>query len=79
VSGTAEVGGGSRKNPRAVVGPDPILVDSPDDPHIRLIKVTPHTVEYWDAPGNFVSSLKVVFGLLTRTHPSSGERKKVAM
>jgi general stress protein 26 len=53
--------------------------DGPDDPDIRLIKVTPHSAEFWDSPGNLISSLKVTFGLLTGTHPKSGERGKVAM
>jgi len=53
--------------------------DSPDDPAIRLIRVTPRAAEFWDAPGNLVSSLKVAFALVTGTHPESGERKKVAM
>jgi len=51
--------------------------DSPEDPDIRLLKVTPHTAEFWDAPGNLVSNLKVAFALATGAHIDAGEHKKV--
>ena len=53
--------------------------DGPDDPNLRLIRVTPQTAEFWDAPGNVISNIKVTFGLLTGTHPGAGEHGKVAM
>ncbi len=79
VSGTAQVSADRGKIRELWSIPARFWWDSPDDPSIRLIKVTPHGAEYWDAPGNVLSSLKVTFGLLTGTHPSSGERRKVAM
>ena len=33
------------------------LPEGPDDPNVVLIKVEPHTAEYWDTPGGRVASL----------------------
>jgi general stress protein 26 len=33
------------------------LPQGPDDPSVVLIKVEPHTAEYWDSPGGRVASL----------------------
>ena len=33
------------------------LPQGPDDPSVVLIKVDPHTAEYWDTPGGRVASL----------------------
>ena len=33
------------------------LPQGPDDPNVVLIKVDPHTAEYWDSPGGRVASL----------------------
>jgi len=33
------------------------LPQGPDDPSVVLIKVDPHTAEYWDSPGGRVASL----------------------
>jgi general stress protein 26 len=46
VSGTAEVGADRAKIRELWSVPTRFWWDSPDDPHIRLIKVTPHTAEY---------------------------------
>jgi general stress protein 26 len=51
---------------------------SPEDPNIRLIKVTPLEAEYWDSPGNAISSVKVAFALATGAHVNYGEHKKVS-
>ena len=45
----------------------------------RLIKFTSEEAEYWDAPGNLVSNIRMVIALATRTHPDAGEHKKVAL
>jgi hypothetical protein len=41
--------------------------------------VTPQDAEYWDSPGNLVSSIKVAFALLTGAHVDYGEHKKVSL
>jgi general stress protein 26 len=78
VSGTAEI-----VSDRAIVKelwsiPTRLWWQSPDDPNLRLIKVTPQDAEYWDTPGNVVSSIKVAFVLATGKHVSYGDHTKVS-
>jgi hypothetical protein len=40
--------------------------------------VTPQDAEYWDTPGNVVSSIKVAFVFATGKHVSHGDHEKVA-
>jgi hypothetical protein len=42
-------------------------------PHQSLLEA-----EYWDSPGNVVSSLKVAFALLTGTQGDYGDHQKVS-
>jgi len=79
VSGSAQVSDDRAKIRELWSIPTRFWWDGPEDPNIRLIKITPHTAEFWDGPGNLAGSLKVAFGLLTGTHPDAGEKKKVAM
>jgi general stress protein 26 len=58
--------------------PTKLWWESPDDPNLRLIKVTPQDVEYWDTPGNVVSSIKVAFVPATGKRVSYGDHEKVA-
>jgi len=52
---------------------------TPDNPNLRLIKITPSEAEIWDTPGQVVSSLKVALALLKGTTPDhGGEHVKVA-
>ena len=53
--------------------------DSPDDPNIRMLKVTPVDAEYWDSPGTVVSSIKMMAAAVSGTRPDMGENRKVAM
>lgn len=53
--------------------------DSPDDPNIRVLTVTPIDAEYWDAPGTVVSYVKMATAAVTGHRPDMGENKKVAM
>jgi general stress protein 26 len=77
VSGTAEISADRDKIKELWVIPAKVWWKTPDDPHLRLIKVTPKEAEYWDAPGNLISGLDVVFALATGTHPTVGKHKKV--
>jgi general stress protein 26 len=52
---------------------------SPDDPNIRIITVTPIEAEYWDAPGKAVAYVKMAAAALTGSRPNMGENRKVAM
>ena len=53
--------------------------DSPDDPNIRVLKVTPEEAEYWDSPGTIVSYVKMAVAAVTGTRPDLGENRKVAI
>jgi general stress protein 26 len=52
---------------------------SPDDPNIRLLKVTPVDAQYWDAPGSTVAYVKMATAALTGSRPSMGKNRKVKM
>jgi|SRR5215469_12066950 len=79
VSGTAEISCERSRIQELWVIPAKVWWRTPDNPHIRLIKVTPEDLEYWEAPGNLISSLDVAIALLTGRHPSAGKHKKVAL
>ncbi|ABE37715.1 pyridoxamine 5'-phosphate oxidase-related, FMN-binding [Rhodopseudomonas palustris BisB5] len=53
--------------------------DSPDDPNIRILKVTPEEAEYWDSPGTLVSYVKMAVAAATGSRPDLGENRKVAI
>jgi len=53
--------------------------DSPDDPNIRVLKVTPQEAEFWDAPRSTVAYAKMAAAALTGTRPEMGDNRKVAM
>jgi general stress protein 26 len=53
---------------------------SPDEPNIRLIKFTPTEAEYWDAPGNVISSLKTAMAVATGGTPKDvGDHAKAKL
>jgi general stress protein 26 len=78
VSGTAEIVSDRAKVEELWSIPTKLHWNSPDDPNILLIKVTPRDAEYWDTPGNVVSSFKVAFELATGKHVSYGDHEKVS-
>jgi general stress protein 26 len=53
--------------------------DSPDDPNIRVLRVTPQEAEYWDSPGTTVAYIKMATAAFTGTRPDMGETRKVGM
>lgn len=53
--------------------------DSPDDPNIRVLKVTPAEAEYWDAPGKTLAYIKMATAAMTGHRPDMGENRKVGM
>ena len=53
--------------------------DSPDDPRIRLLTVTPRDAEYWDSPGTVVSYVKMLTAAVAGGRPNLGESRKVAL
>ncbi|MCP9630533.1 pyridoxamine 5'-phosphate oxidase family protein [Rhodopseudomonas palustris] len=53
--------------------------DNPEDPNIRVLKVTPEEAEYWDSPGTIVSYVKMAVAAATGGRPDLGENRKVAI
>jgi len=53
--------------------------DSPDDPNICILKVTPTQAEYWDTPGKIINTIKMAVAAATGNRPEIGENRKVAM
>lgn len=53
--------------------------DSPEDPSIRVLKVTPHDAQYWDSPGTVRSYIKMAAAAVSDTRPDLGDHEKVDM
>ncbi|HVV63429.1 MAG TPA: pyridoxamine 5'-phosphate oxidase family protein [Pseudolabrys sp.] len=80
VSGSAEISTDRAKIEELWAIPAKVWWKTPDNPNLRLIKVTPHDAEFWDSPGNVISSIKVAFALMKGDVPRhAGEHKKVTL
>jgi general stress protein 26 len=79
VSGTAEVQNNREKIRDLWATPAKAWWDSPDDPSIRILKVTPDFAEYWDSPGTIVSYIKMAAAAVSSSKPDMGENAKVDM
>lgn len=53
--------------------------DSPDDPDIRVLKVTPQEAEFWQGSGTTLSTIKMAAAAVTGTRPDMGENRKVGV
>jgi general stress protein 26 len=53
--------------------------DSPDNPNIRLLTITPDSAEFWDSPGKMIAFAEMAFAAATGAKPDLGENRKVAM
>lgn len=51
----------------------------PEDPAIRIIKVTPQDAELWDTPGGLFSKVAMLAAAVTRRGPMIGENAKVTL
>jgi general stress protein 26 len=52
--------------------------ESPDDPRIRLITVTPEDAQYWDSPGKLAIMVAMAASAVTGKRPDDiGENRKV--
>lgn len=51
--------------------------DSPDDPDIRLIKVSPDDAEIWDGPNGPVANVKMLIAAAAGQRPDMGDNRKV--
>jgi general stress protein 26 len=53
--------------------------DSPEDPSIRVLQVTPKDAQYWDSPGTVVSYVKMLAAGMTDSRPAVGDSAKVKL
>jgi general stress protein 26 len=53
--------------------------DSPDDPDIRVLEVSPQSAEYWDSPGTVVSYASMAMAAMSGSRPNLGDNRKVSM
>jgi general stress protein 26 len=53
--------------------------ESPDDPNIRLLTVTPDDAEFWEAPGKIIGTIKMVAAVATHMRPDYGTNRNVAI
>ncbi|TXI06554.1 MAG: general stress protein [Rhizobium sp.] len=52
---------------------------NPDDPAIRVLKVTPSFAEYWDSPGTVISYIKMAAAAVSNSRPDMGDNVKVEL
>jgi general stress protein 26 len=79
LAGHAEVSNDSAKIRELWGTPAKAWWQSPDDPNIRVLRVTPQDAEFWDAPGTTVAYVKMATAALTGNRPDMGDNRKVAM
>ena len=53
--------------------------NGPDDPSIRVLKVTRKDAEYWDSPGTALSYVKMLAAAVSDSRPAIGDTAKVKL
>jgi general stress protein 26 len=79
LSGDAEISSDRAKIRELWGTPAKAWWDSPDDPNIRVFKVTPQDAQFWDGSGTAIAYVKMAAAAMTGTRPNMGENRKVAM
>ncbi|MGO4441093.1 pyridoxamine 5'-phosphate oxidase family protein [Rhizobium sp. RAF56] len=79
ISGRAEVQNDREKIRDLWATPAKAWWENPDDPSIRILKITPSIAEYWDSPGTLISYIKMAAAAVTNTRPEMGENAAVNM
>ena len=77
ISGLAEISNDRMKIRELWSTPAKAWWDSPDEPTIRVLKVTPRDAQYWDSPGTAISYIKMAAAAISRAKPDLGENRKV--
>lgn len=77
LTGTAEVSNDRDLVRKLWSTPAKAWWDSPDDPSIRVLKITPKDAQYWDSPGTVVSYVKMAAAAISSARPAMGENVKV--
>ena len=79
LTGRAEVSNDREKIKELWSTPAKAWWDSPDDPSIRVLKVTPKDAQYWDSPGTVLSYVKMLAAVVTDMRPEVGQSAKVKL
>ncbi|MGF9567689.1 pyridoxamine 5'-phosphate oxidase family protein [Neorhizobium sp. BT27B] len=79
ISGTAEIQNDREKIRDLWATPAKAWWDNPEDPSIRILKVTPSSAEYWDSPGTIISYVKMAAAAVSSARPDMGDNAKVEM
>lgn len=79
ISGLAEIQNDREKIRDLWATPAKAWWDSPEDPSIRILKVTPSSAEYWDSPGTVISYIKMAAAAVSSARPDLGDNAKVTM
>jgi general stress protein 26 len=79
VTGTSAVSNDRARIRQLFSTPAKAWWDSPDDPNIRVLKITPDDAEFWDSPGSVLSYVKMAAAAVTGKRPDLGDNRKVAM
>jgi general stress protein 26 len=79
ITGTATVSNDRTRIRELFSTPAKAWWDSPEDPNIRILKVSPDEAEFWDSPGSVISYVKMAAAAVSGTRPQIGENRKVSM
>jgi len=79
ISGRAEIHNDREKIRELFAIPAKAWWDSPDDPSIRVLKVTPSFAEYWNSPGTMISYIKMAAAAVSSAKPDLGENASVKL
>lgn len=79
VSGEAAIADNREKIRELFSTPAKAWWDSPDDPSIRVLRVTPTEAEYWDSPGTIRAYIRMAAAAVSDTRPAMGDHETVRM
>lgn len=79
VTGLAEVRNDRDTISRLWSTPAKAWWSDPEDPSIRVLKVTPKDAQYWDSPGPVVSYVKMAAAAMSDARPDMGDNAKVRL
>ncbi len=77
VTGTASISNDRSRIREFFSTPAKAWWDSPDDPNIRLLRISPDDAEFWDSPGTVISYVKMAAAAATGSRPDLGDNRKV--
>jgi general stress protein 26 len=79
VTGAGEVSNDRAKIDKLWSAPYKAFWDGPDDPDIRVLKITPTDAQYWDGAGKVATFAKMLASAVSGVKPDLGDHGKVRM